>query len=204
MPKNARCGYDRRGGVQWIPPFSCGPLFGRFRCMLLLVIAAAALGGCAGPPLFQKPTVTFDGLKVTGAGSEGLDLVADLQVQNPNIFPITVRGYRYALTVTGLPFGSGRELHEVTLVPQGTTAVQIPARIPFSAILQLLENRPDPDRIPYGLEAVLDLSTPFGAQRLPVKHSGLFSVPAEYRPDQYLQQLRRLLPSLKNQLREGI
>jgi LEA14-like dessication related protein len=171
--------------------------------MLLLVIAALALGGCAGSPLFQNPTVSFDGLKVTGAGSEGLDLVVDLQVQNPNIFPVTVRGYRYALTVTGLPFGSGREQNEVTLVPQSATRVQIPARIPFAAILQLLENRLDPDRIPYGLDAVLELSTPFGAQRLPVNHSGLFSVPQKYRPDQYLQQLRRLIPEIQSHLIRG-
>jgi len=179
-------------------------LFRRFRSLLLFVIAAAALGGCAGSPLLQKPSVSFDGLKVTGAGSEGLDLAVDLQVNNPNLFPLTVRGYRYALTVTELPFGSGRELQEVTLLSQAATRVQIPVRIPFSAILQLLENRLDPERIPYGLEAVLELSTPFGAQRLPVKSSGLFSVPAEYRPDKFLQQLHLLIPRLQSHLRGGI
>lgn len=186
-------GHGKGGGVRRVPPFFYGPQRAALCFVAVLVGMALLLGGCATTDLLQKPTVTLDGVKVTGAGSEGLDLSVGLQVQNPNLFPLTVRGYRYALTVTELPFSSGRETREVTLAPQTTTPVQIPVRIPFSVLLQLLKNRPDPDRIPYGLDAVLELSTPLGAHRLPVKHSGQFSLPQQYRPDTYLQQLRNLL-----------
>jgi LEA14-like dessication related protein len=147
--------------------------------------------------MFGEPTVECTGVAIAGVGSAGVDLDVTLQVQNPNSFPLVVHGYRYALTVKDIPFSKGNEVRELSLSPGGTTDVILPVRVPLDSIIRILADRPDPDRVPYGLEAVLDISTPFAALQLPVKSSGLFSIPAKYRPDHYFQQFRRLLPRVQ-------
>jgi LEA14-like dessication related protein len=150
------------------------------------------LSGCS--LMLRTPTVKCSEVTIAGLGSEGLDLKVALQVENPNNFPVVVHGYRYALTVMELPFSSGSEMRQVSLPSRTSTEVLLPLRVPLGSIIELLAKGPDPDRVPYGLEAVLDVSTPFVARQVPVKSSGSFTVPPQYRPDHYLKQLQRLIP----------
>jgi LEA14-like dessication related protein len=153
------------------------------------------LGGCS--PLFQKPTVNCSSVTIAGVGSEGVDLKVTLEVDNRNRFPILVQGYSYSLTVMDTPFSTGSEMRELSLAPRTTTEVVLPLQVPLASILEILAKRPDPDRVTYELEAVLDIRTSFAARRLPVTSSGQFSIPSKYRPDHYLRQLRRLLPNVQ-------
>jgi LEA14-like dessication related protein len=182
-PFHVRC----KGGVYRIPPF-----FLKSCSIIVLLLLGTMLSGCS--LMLRTPTVKCSEVNITGLGSEGVDLEVALQVENPNNFPVVVHGYHYALTVMDIPFSSGSEMREVTLHPGTSTQVLLPLRVPLGSIIDLLAKGPDPDRVPYGLEAVLDVSTPFVARQVPVKSSGRFAVPPKYRPDHYLKQLKRLLP----------
>jgi LEA14-like dessication related protein len=184
--------WQGRGGFRLISPLLVGRnLIRRTVGSLLLFFLTLLLGGCGS--LLGEPTVECTGVTIAGIGAAGVDLDVALQVKNPNGFPIVVNGYRYSLTVKDLPFSKGSEVREISLPPRVTTDLTLPVRVPLASIVDLLASRPDPDRVPYGLEAVLDISTPAASRHLPIKSAGHFSVPARYRPDTYLQQLRRLL-----------
>lgn len=159
--------------------------------LLMLLLVVVALGGCS--LLYKKPTVTIGDIRVSDFSSEGLKLDVELMVQNPNSFGITVHGYRYNLALNGIPFSSGNQLRDVTLLPSATTSVRLPAAIPYAAILQLVSKQLDYDRVPYEIEGDLDVSTSFTTRRIPVKSSGTFAIPKRYRPDRYMRQLERLL-----------
>lgn len=174
------------GGIIRIPPFFFG-----YRPLVIL-LAGCLLSGCT--LMLQPPTVKCGAVSFAGIGSGGVDLEVVLQVENPNNFDIVVHGYRYDLAVMDIPFSSGSEKREVPLPPRTISQVLMPVRVPLGSIVDLLAKGPDPDRVPYGLEAILDVSTPFITRQVPVKSSGSFAVPARYRPDHYLQQLRSLLP----------
>jgi hypothetical protein len=66
-----------------------------------------------------------------------------------------------------------------------------------SDLLGIIRRRPDLDRLPYTLDARLNLSSPFGEIVIPVKKSDTISVPEAYRPGTFLN---RMLQPLKEML----
>jgi len=81
--------------------------------MRVRLIALAALLGLAAcgharkvpPPApipVERPLVGLAGVKVDALGFSGVDLAFDCEIENPNPFPLSVAGVRYALAIEDL------------------------------------------------------------------------------------------------------
>lgn len=152
------------------------------RIMLLLV--ALLLSACS---LFvTEPQVKVQGLTVIGLGSEGVDLEALLAVNNPNAFPLTLAGCSYDLQVLALPLAQGGVRQRLEFPAAGTTAVRLPFRVRYRDLLAILKRHPDLDKVPYVLSGGLEVETPFGTSRVPLRAQGDFRVPERYRPSSLL------------------
>lgn len=59
-----------------------------------------------------------------------------------------------------------------------------------------MKRRPDPDRIPYRLQADLDVETPVGQLLIPIDKADVFAVPDHYGPSFYLKEIPEFVRQL--------
>jgi LEA14-like dessication related protein len=173
------------GRVRKSPPCAVSEVNVRY---LFLVWLTLALAGCSF--LVGEPEVRVERLNVVGADSKGVDLELYLSVTNPNSFAVTLTGYSYDLQVTTLSLAKGGARNRVAFKGGTTTDLRLPLRVEYGALVEVLKRRPDPERVPYRLQAGLELATPLGQLLVPIDREETFAIPKEYRPDYYLQQLK--------------
>ena len=159
----------------------------------LLYLLCLLMTGCAG--MVTAPQVTVETVQLVKLDSRGADLELLLQVNNPNGYDLTLLGYHYDLQVSALPMAKGGARERVEFPGDTTTPVRLPVRVEYGSLWELLKRRPDPDKIPYRLQAALEVATPLGAMLVPVEQNATFAIPQEYRPSKMLLQLQELLPS---------
>lgn len=158
----------------------------------MVILILATLTGCAS--LVKVPQVTVRSTNVVSVDTAGFDIELLLGVENTNPFDISLQSYTYDVQVMAIPFTSGG-LQKGILFPAGQPVdIRLPFRILYSDLLGVIKRRPDLDRIPYSLDARLNLNTPLGELAIPVKRNDTVSIPKGYRPDAYF---KRMLQPLK-------
>ncbi len=109
-------------------------------------VLAAFVGACAKP---QPPSVVPHVVRVAGVSVGGLELDVELQVHNPNSFPLAAEAVRGTLFgPRDQKLGQGSSQSRATIPPGGTTLVASRVRIGWenlTAIAPLLAS----ERIPY-------------------------------------------------------
>ncbi|MDD2899242.1 MAG: LEA type 2 family protein [Desulfuromonadaceae bacterium] len=164
---------------------------GVLRCHVVLLLLVM-LTGCAS--LVKVPHVTVRTANIVSVDTAGFDLEVLIGVENQNFFDVSLQSYTYDLQVMSVPFTSGGQ-QKGFLFPSGKSVdIRLPFRIYHSDLIGIIKRRPDLDRIPYSLDARLNLDTPLGELTIPVKKNDTVSVPKEYRPESYL---KRMLQPLK-------
>ena len=153
----------------------------------LLLIPLILLTGCS---LFVKtPVVSVKDVNLVGLDGTGARLEVLLGVTNPNAYQVSLQGYNYVLQVMNVHLASGEARQYLEFAPHGTAEVRIPVQVAFRDLLEILNRRPDMDRVPYRMQAGLELKLPVGSLTVPLDTSGTFAIPLKYRPATFLQRL---------------
>jgi LEA14-like dessication related protein len=160
------------------------------KAMYWLLLFSLLLGGCTS--FVKEPKVAVKDLKVVSLEGGGARMVLDLAVKNTNPYDIKLMGYSYDLKVMALPLAKGGAREEIEFPSDKETEVQIPIRIAFGDLLEILKRRPNPDAVPYQLSAGLEIDSPLGRFTVPVKQTGTYSIPKQYRPSTLLNKLSDL------------
>jgi LEA14-like dessication related protein len=152
-----------------------------------------AISGCAGKlapgKLAQKPSVNLRSVRLEDLSFEALQLVADLQIKNPNPFGISLAGLDYRLEVSGHPLLSGTQQGGLKVPAEGEGAVQLPVQIIFHQLHEALGALADADSADYALEVGLRFELPIvGQVNVPLKHSA--RLPVLKLPEVHLQGIR--------------
>jgi len=157
------------------------------RKIVLLLLLLVGLTGCT--KFVTAPVVTVRDLSVVSLDGAGAGMELLLTVKNPNSYDVTLLGYSYDLKVMSLPLAKGGAREEIKFAADSETDLRIPIKVSYGDLLEMFKRRLDPDRIPYQLMAGLDLETPLGQLTVPVKRSGTYAVPQQYRPTAMLDKL---------------
>jgi len=153
-------------------PLRSSPPFDR-RQLVWLALAALGLSAvaaaCSKP---QPPSVTPHVVRVTGVGARGLDLDVELQVHNPNSFPLSAEAVEGTLYSThDQKLGEGRSSPSKAIPANGSSIVastvhvaweNLPALAPLLAV----------ERIPYEFRGDVTLGGESIHVRLPFTLSG--------------------------------
>lgn len=150
------------------------------RRLALLLLLLVVLSGC--DTLVKTPVVVTHDLSVVSVDPAGAGMEIYLRLKNTNNFDLKLYGYSYDLKVMALPLVKGGAREEVNFPANEETDVRIPIRVAYADLLEILKRKPDPDKIPYQFAAGLDLETPLGQMSVPVKHTGTYAIPKQYRP----------------------
>jgi LEA14-like dessication related protein len=156
----------------------------------LLLLLSILMGGCTS--FVKEPEVAVKELKVVSVDGGGARMELQLGVKNGNSYDIKLLGYSYDLKVMALPLAKGGAREEIEFPADKETDVKIPIRISYGDLLEILKRRPNPDAVPYQLSAGLDIDSPLGQFTVPVKRSGSYSIPKQYRPSALLNKLSDL------------
>lgn len=156
------------------------------RCHIA-VLLFIAISGCAS--LVREPLMEVRSTSVINVDTAGFDIELVVGVENPNPFDIALVGFTYDIQVMSVPFSSGG-LQRGFRFPAGRrTDIRLPFRIHHADLLGIIKRRPDLDRVPYSLDARLNMDSPFGELVIPVRKADTFSVPKAYRPGTYLKRI---------------
>lgn len=152
---------------------------------LFMVLSVCVIAGCSF--FLETPQVTVKNVNLVGLDTTGLELEFYLGVNNPNPFAVTLKGYSYDVQVMTLPVAKGGSRTPVRFESSSETEMRLPVRIQYSDLAEILKRRPDPDRIPYRLNAGLELDSSLGNFLVPVEKKDTFSIPEQYRPSHALK-----------------
>lgn len=155
----------------------------RFLTVLGLLIAA----GCSS--FVEEPRVALKKTSIIGLDTSGVDVECHLVVTNPNTFDIALLGYTYELRVMTLLLANGGRQESVRFPAGRDVDILLPLRISHGNLIEIIKRRPDPDRVPYSLNARLALTSPVGELSIPVERSDTISIPNRYRPETYINRL---------------
>lgn len=118
----------------------------RLGWLALVALGSSALGACSKP---QPPSVTPHVVRVAGVGARGLDLDVELQVSNPNSFPLSAEAVQGTLFgARDQKLGEGRSTPKNAIPAHGSSIVASKVHIDWenlTAIAPLLAS----ERIPY-------------------------------------------------------
>ena len=145
--------------------------------ILLAVVAAAALGGCAslGMGGFKQPLVQFSDVKIRGLGLSGGALDIVLSVYNPNGFDLNATRLTYRLLVEEKDLGSGVLDRAFRVKDRDSTFVSIPMDFTYAGLgaagRQLLSS----GAVNYRVIGDITVNTGIGNFTVPYDQRGRFS-----------------------------
>ena len=167
----------------------------RARGFVATVLLLALLSGCS--TFIQQPRIAIKGTSLVGLDSSGIDVEFHLGISNPNIFDLALIGYTYDLSVMTLPLLTGGTQESVIFPAGKDTDLRLPVHLKFSNLLEILKLQPDPDKLPYRMNARLHLKNPLGEMVIPVEINDTLNVPEQYRPGAAINLLRDALRGIR-------
>ncbi|MES9854579.1 MAG: LEA type 2 family protein [Candidatus Thiodiazotropha sp. L084R] len=126
----------------------------------------------------QQPTAQVKDVKLSGLDLNGIDLIFNLQVDNPNPVKIVLDHLDYDLKLSDRSFLKGEQGMGMNLVANGASQVKLPVRMEFQQLLKQYGQLKNQDEVPYQIDLGLGFDVPLlGRIRLPVNYEGRLPIP---------------------------
>jgi len=162
---------EKLGGFHRLP--------GLFLLVLLFNISACAnLGPIASNGFVKEPVVDLVDFGVSNFSLQGITFSAQLEVDNPNSFGLSVNSYQYNLALQGHSGISGDNEEGFHVAAASKQMITIPVTVKFAEVLQLTKKLGKDTALAYDLDLTLNLKAPV-ISNLPyrVKRSGRINIP---------------------------
>ncbi len=121
---------------------------------------------------FEKPTIEFDALEISGVSFEGGSLVLWLEIYNPNDYEIRTTWVESTLHLEGTRFGTAVLEESVTLAAASNTTVKIPATFTWKGIGAGARALLDRGAVDYLLETRIKVQTSLGGHTVSFENKG--------------------------------
>ncbi len=122
--------------------------------------------------IMQTPSFTLRGITLRPLSFTEMNLLFDLDVQNPNSFDLTFKSLEYTVYLQNEEIGNGRLQKELLIPSASTTCLQVPVVAgfkDFSGSLKAILTQAD---LPYKIEGKATVKTAFGSSQFPFSNEG--------------------------------
>lgn len=137
----------------------------------------------------QEPRAKIADVKMTGLSFNKVDLLFNIDINNPNSVGINLSEFDYNLLIEDNSFISGKQDEGLAIKANGSEMVQLPLSLIFVDIYNTFSNIKNLDSIKYNLQTGLSFNMPIlGDIRIPISKSG--SVPSLKSPSISLKKLQ--------------
>jgi len=141
--------------------------------VILLGVGCASLTDLAKRGGIQKPAFQLTDSRITKLSFKGVDLVFDVQIENPNSLGISLSGFQYDFLINQRQLVNGRSDEELKIPARGKETVRIPVSLLFSQIYQLYSSLRNRDSVDYQMNTCFLVNLPvLGQMTIPLKKSG--------------------------------
>jgi LEA14-like dessication related protein len=120
----------------------------------------------------QTPSFTLRGVTLRPLSFTEMNLLLDIEAQNPNGFDLTLQSFEYTVYLNNEEIGNGHLEKEILIPSSSTTRVQVPVEVRFkswSGSLKVILTQGD---LPYKIEGKADVRTAFGSRKFPFSNEG--------------------------------
>jgi LEA14-like dessication related protein len=137
----------------------------------------------------EEPDVRVIKTRIAGLSFKQIDLVFDIQIDNPNPAGISLAGFDYDLLLNNISFLKGEEDKVLEIKANDIATIQLPLSLLFENIYATYQRLKNEDKISYTLSTGLTFNLPvLGELRIPVSTSGDF--PAIKVPSVHIKYLK--------------
>ena len=121
----------------------------------------------------QKPTVQITDAKISKLSFNDLDLLFDIEINNPNSVGINLAGFDYDLLINDNSFVSGNQPDKLEIAAAGKNTIQLPVNLSFIDIYNTFADLKNNNKSTYQLKCGLNFNLPvLGETRIPISKSG--------------------------------
>jgi LEA14-like dessication related protein len=121
----------------------------------------------------QKPTVEITNAKISKLSFDDLDLLFDIQINNPNTVGISLAGFDYDLLINENSFISGNQSDQLQIDAQKSNTIQLPVTLKFLDIYNTFNDLKNNDQSKYQIKCGLNFDIPvIGKTRIPISKIG--------------------------------
>ncbi len=149
--------------------------------LILFSVALFFLSSCAAlrdATNVQEPEVRFTDVSIQNITFEGVTLLFDFDVTNPNRRSVSADGYSYEFFINDESFISGREEERIEVGSESTSSVQIPVSLTFSNVYDSFRSVLRQDSVSYKMATDVTFSLPvIGSRTVPVEANGQLPLP---------------------------
>ena len=151
----------------------------------LALMLGLLLSGCASvveKTNVQEPSVSLANARIAGLSLDGVELVAILDIDNPNPFAIDLAGYDYSLTINNNKISGGQQRQGMKIGAKTKSQIEVPIKLNFSEIFKLVGGLSELDTIGYKVDATAYINVPVvGTRAISTSLGSTFPLPK--RPD---------------------
>jgi LEA14-like dessication related protein len=154
------------------------------RSALMIALSAGLITTACLNKVVRQPEINLTNVKLGGIGLRGGQIIAELEIKNPNSFDVETRNITYDLKVSDrgpdneerwVDFAKGVVEKEIKVDDGGTTRVEIPIDFTFSAASGAIRSIMDRGTFDYQVEGVVALREPL-RRDIPYKRRGNISL----------------------------
>lgn len=121
----------------------------------------------------QKPTVQITNAKISKLSFNDLDLLFDIEINNPNSVGISLAGFDYELLINENSFVSGNQPDKLEIAAKNKNSVQLPVKLKFVDIYNTFTDLKKNNKSSYQIKCGLNFDLPvLGETRIPISKSG--------------------------------
>jgi LEA14-like dessication related protein len=121
----------------------------------------------------QKPSVKIAQTRLSALSFEQVDLVFDIEIDNPNSMGVSLAGFDYDLLLNNQSFLKGDQQKQMEIKAQDKATIEFPLTLQFHDIYTTYQRLKSEDEIGYTLKTGFSFDLPvLGVVRIPVSASG--------------------------------
>ncbi len=149
--------------------------------LLMLAVVSLLLLSCAGA-LLEKPSVTLREITLKPRSFSEVNLLVGFDVQNPNLFDLTLKSFQYSVYLDKDVIGSGRIGHALLIPSASTAQIQVPIAISVLDLSGGLKFILKGEDIPYRIEGNAEVGFVLGSRTFLFSKEGRINVLNELFP----------------------
>lgn len=146
-----------------------------------ILVTIILTSGCAALRDFanvQQPTVDFTRVSVQSINFDGVSLLFDFDVNNPNQVGIDAKEYSYEFFINDNSFVTGRQVENLRINRMSSSVVQVPVTLNFSEMMNTFGSLAGRDSLSYQIASEVQFEIPgLGTRTVHVSAAGDLPIP---------------------------
>ena len=143
--------------------------------ILVLFVLSICLVSCTNW-IMDNPSFTLRKVSLSPISFTEINLLLDLDVQNPNHFDLKLKSFEYTVYLKNEEIGNGHLGKELLIPSSSTTQIQVPLVAKFKDLSGSIKTIFTGNDLPYKIEGTADVSTVLRNHKFTFSKEGLINL----------------------------